>query len=217
MAVKTGIKGFDQLVQGGFPENDIILVSGSAGTGKTIFCLEYIYHGAKDFNEPGVFISTEQSENDIRAQAKCFGWDLEALEKAKKMKLLYIDVTEEEDALGKIKDAVDQIKAKRLVIDSITTFTEFVSVLSIKKGVPVRYMKTVQVGGVTTPMTLSEKTVGKSTLNTLFKEMKALGCTNLVTSELPQQGEWLSRDTVSEFLSDGIVLLRNVGVTGEMG
>ena len=55
--LSTGIKGFDELIQGGFPQGSTILVSGGAGTGKTIFGLSYLYAGAKNFNEPGLYIT----------------------------------------------------------------------------------------------------------------------------------------------------------------
>ncbi len=63
--VPTGIKGFDNLVEGGLPLGSTVLVSGSPGTGKTILGLEYIYRGANDFGETGMFISFEQDPKDI--------------------------------------------------------------------------------------------------------------------------------------------------------
>ena len=57
--VKTGIEGLDQALHGGIPKGNVILLSGSAGTGKTLVCLSFIYHGATKFNEPGIYISTD--------------------------------------------------------------------------------------------------------------------------------------------------------------
>ena len=83
--VKTGITGFDELVEGGFPKGKCILLSGTPGTGKTIFSLQYIYNGAKRFKEKSLYISFEENKEHLFSQAKKFGWDLEKLENEKKV------------------------------------------------------------------------------------------------------------------------------------
>ncbi|MBU0662837.1 AAA family ATPase, partial [Candidatus Micrarchaeota archaeon] len=79
--VKTGIDGLDKALKGGFPKGNIVLISGGAGTGKSTLCMQYLYNGAKLFGEKGLYISTEQSEKDLRKAAASYGWDLESLEK----------------------------------------------------------------------------------------------------------------------------------------
>ena len=78
--IKTGVDGLDELVEGGFPEGSTILISGSAGTGKTILSLQFLIAGAEN-NEPGIYLTVEESRDKIINQAEQFGWDLEKLEK----------------------------------------------------------------------------------------------------------------------------------------
>jgi len=203
--VKTGIEGLDQALNGGIPKGNIILISGSAGTGKTLICLSFIYYGATKFNEPGIFISTDQTPEEIKAQAKNFGWDLEELEKRKMLRIYHIDITTEKDMvyLKKIDKLAKEIKAKRIVLDSLTTITEFLTPLEIKKG-----SKLFETLEAIVPVPMSEAIIAKNVLMKIIKYLKSTGCTCLVTSELPEEGNWLSRDTCSEFLADGVILLR---------
>jgi len=212
--VKTGIEGLDQALNGGIPKGNIILISGSAGTGKTLICLSFIYYGATKFNEPGIFISTDQTPEEIKAQAKNFGWDLEELEKKKMLRIYHIDITTEKDMvyLKKIDKLAKEIKAKRIVLDSLTTITEFLTPLEIKKG-----SKLFETLEAIVPVPMSEAIIAKNVLMKIIKYLKSTGCTCLVTSELPEEGNWLSRDTCSEFLADGVILLKALTITGEIG
>ncbi|MEM4679227.1 MAG: ATPase domain-containing protein, partial [Candidatus Jordarchaeales archaeon] len=64
--VKTGIPGLDEITNGGFVKGTNILVTGGAGTGKTIFCMQFLYYGAKEYDEPGVFVTLEERPDDLR-------------------------------------------------------------------------------------------------------------------------------------------------------
>lgn len=97
--VKTGIPGFDSTLSMGLKRNSSVVVSGPPGSGKTIFGLQFIYSGAKEFDEPGVFISLSQSTDEIKSDCKSFGWDIEDL--ISKEKILMIDLRP-----FKIKDEV---------------------------------------------------------------------------------------------------------------
>ena len=79
--VATGIPGLDALVEGGFPRARSILVSGSCGTGKSIFGMQYLYHGLVDYEEPGVFVTFDEMPSKIREDMLKFGWNLKELEK----------------------------------------------------------------------------------------------------------------------------------------
>lgn len=124
--VPTGVKGFDDLIEGGFEKNSIVLVAGSAGTGKTLFSMQFLYSGVTKFNEAGIFISFEEEEDSLYSHAKQFGWNFKELENDGKFKLLFFkphQVTKIiEEGGGQIRDAITEIGAKRVVIDSITAY-----------------------------------------------------------------------------------------------
>jgi KaiC/GvpD/RAD55 family RecA-like ATPase len=133
---KTGIKGFDALISGGILEGSSVLVSGKTGSGKTIFGLQFLYNGCTKYNEPGIFVTLETRPNELRSEALQFGWNLRELEE--KGSFTIIDAasgkaqlpTSEKYALRRgfdmttlaeeIYRAIDETKAKRLVIDCIS-------------------------------------------------------------------------------------------------
>ncbi len=124
--VPTGINGFDELIEGGFEKNSIVLLVGSAGTGKTLLSLQFLYEGATKYNDNGVFISFEETKEPLYKHSLQFGWDFEKLEKEGKFKLLFFKphqiVKIIEEGGGQIRDALSEINAKRVVIDSITAY-----------------------------------------------------------------------------------------------
>jgi len=117
--VKTGIKGFDKLVEGGFPKGKIVLLSGTPGTSKTIFALQFLYNGATQFNENGLYVSFEEREQSLKSQALQFGWEFDKLEKANKVKILSIPANSiKETTAFEIISLAKKNSVKRLVIDS---------------------------------------------------------------------------------------------------
>ncbi len=122
--VKTGIKGFDELIQGGLPKGSFTVVSGGPGTGKSILASQFIWEGIIQHHEKGLYISVEQSRNDIINQAYQFGWDFEAMEKEGNLKIIALN-SQELFGMQKIKDIKNLIQDghfDRVVIDSITSF-----------------------------------------------------------------------------------------------
>lgn len=114
----TGIPGFDELVEGGFPKGKKILIEGKAGTGKSIFGLQYLYNGATKYNEPGLYLSFEQKDVDLKEQAKQFGWDLDAAG----IDIYYKSPSNLEsihEILQILYDKFEKKGIKRLVIDSL--------------------------------------------------------------------------------------------------
>jgi len=99
---------------------------GSAGTGKTLLGMQFLYEGVTKYNEPGIFISFEEERDSLYKHALQFGWDFKKLEEDKKFMLLYFkphQVTKIlEEGGGQIRDALTEIGAKRVVIDSITAY-----------------------------------------------------------------------------------------------
>jgi circadian clock protein KaiC len=177
--VPTGIPGFDELIEGGFLKNSTVLLSGGTGTGKTIFSMQYLINGAKKYNEPGVFLSFEEDYEGLSRDASRFGWDIDKLQKQKKVSFLYEEPYNLEQISKVIENAVYEYRAKRLVIDSTSVFG-----LSLETAHEVR-MK----------------------LFDLIRLLKRLGVTSLVTSEILEDSHGLSRFGVEEFIADGVVVV----------
>jgi len=137
--VKTGIPGFDSILSIGLKKNSSVVVSGPPGSGKTTFGLQFIYNGAKQFDEPGIYITLSQNIEEVKKDCKQFGWDIENL--ISKQKILMIDLRPfkiKDEIIGKddslyrgeqipfehltkfILNSIKKIKAKRIVIDSIS-------------------------------------------------------------------------------------------------
>ena len=128
--IPTGIEGFDDVCRGGLPAARSTLVSGTSGTGKTVFSLQYLHHGICNFDEPGIFITFEESPLDIIRNAASFGWDLQKL--IDQNKLFILDASPDPDGqdvagnfdlsglIERISYAIRKYKAKRVAIDSIT-------------------------------------------------------------------------------------------------
>lgn len=86
--VPTGITGLDDLVEGGFPRGSRILVCGGPGVGKTIFCLQFLYHGCVNYHEPGVYVTLDESPPSVAKHMLRFGWDLWSLAKKEKFSMI---------------------------------------------------------------------------------------------------------------------------------
>ena len=126
--VPTGIKGLDDAMAGGFIKGSINLVAGSPGSGKSIFAMQYLVNGAKKYNEPGVYITFEERKNKITQYMGNFGWDLKNLIANKKIEILEqspmdIKKATAKELLGLKFKIVKELKAKRLVIDSMSAFS----------------------------------------------------------------------------------------------
>jgi len=114
--IKTGIFGLDKLIEGGFLSNSVILVSGAAGAGKSIFGMQFLKTGAEK-KEKVLYISTEESITNIKNGFKIFGWDLDKL-KIEVISMAPDDL--EEDWIAVLNTKVDKSKVKRIVIDSVS-------------------------------------------------------------------------------------------------
>jgi len=128
--IRTMIEGFDDISHGGLPVGRTTLVSGTSGTGKTLLSLQFLYHGITYFDEPGVFVTFEESPNDIIKNAHIFDWNLQGL--IDEGKLFILDASpdpEGQDIVGnfdlsalieRLQYAIRKYKAKRVSIDSMT-------------------------------------------------------------------------------------------------
>lgn len=178
--VKTGIKGLDELISGGLPLGSSVLITGSAGSGKTTFGMQYIYYGAKDYKEPGIFISLEEDPDRMIFNFKnMFDWNLRKLIQEKKILIMRTELYDFEKMKTMIEDLVDKFNAQRLVIDPTTILG-----LYFEKEFQVR-----------------------RSLLELDRLLKKLSCTTLMTNDIPEGHKGLSSFGIQEFTSDGIIVL----------
>ena len=205
---KTGISGFDELIQGGIPSGFSLLVCGTPGTGKTIFGLEYLYRGAKDYGENGLYVSIEEPAAKLRDQGGMFGFEFANLERQGKIAFLKIPIDiHSYDLVRTIRAAVTKTKAKRLVVDSL-------SILDINAGmysIPVRILPEKDRFYANDMMQLRDTKgdMGKQFVYLFINRITDLGTTNLfITDSLQETHKYLTRDTVSEFVCDGVVRLQ---------
>ena len=186
----TGICGFDDVLEGGVPKGRALLITGSTGTGKTVFTNEFIYRGITEYNENGVCITFEERPGDIIKNVRNFGWDFDSLISQKK--LVFVDVspdnTQTEETgeydlnalVERIKYACKKVHAKRVAIDSLSMlFSKF-----------------------------SNKGVIRDVIFSICDELKMLGVTSMITSEkISNNNNALSRYGVEEYVVDGVVEL----------
>lgn len=127
--IPIGVEGLDQILLGGVPEGNIVLLEGAPGTGKTTLGLEFIYRGAAEYDEPGLIVSFELSPQKLLRDAKGFGWDFEKYQKNNKVKIIYtsplVILQELQSHDGVLSTEIEEIGAKRLLIDGLTPLRLF--------------------------------------------------------------------------------------------
>jgi len=184
----TGIEGFDRLIEGGFPRGSLILVAGNAGSGKTNFSAQYMYHGLLR-QEAGVYASLAEDRGTFYRNMARMGMDFERYEKEGMFRFMDFITTREEavqTVLLAIMDQVDDMKARRLVIDPFTALIQ-----ALTSGIDVRI--------------LLHTVLGRSA--------RQKGVTTLLVSEKPLGFVTRSME-VEEFVCDGVVLLSAVPAEG---
>ncbi len=183
----TGIAGLDEVTGGGLPRGRSTLVCGAAGCGKTLLAMEFIVRGALEYNEPGVFMAFEESEEELTKNFASLGFDLRGLSVRKKISVdhVYIERSEieetgEYDLEGlfiRLGHAIDSIGAKRVVLDTIEALFSGMSNASILRA----------------------------ELRRLFRWLKTKGVTAIVTAE---RGDGtLTRHGLEEYVADCVILL----------
>jgi KaiC/GvpD/RAD55 family RecA-like ATPase len=185
--VPSGIPGFDELIGGGLIPNSIVLVSGEAGTGKTLFCTQYIWN-ALCTGENGVYVTLQETADEIKKDVTFFGRDFSRAEQLGQCRIVKAEPQNMKDIVNAIIKNVKAINAKRLAIDSITMICEYA-----EKKKDIRYQ-----------------------LSRLFTEIKKLNVTTLAISEIEEGSKAISRFGIEEFMVDGVVVL-NCGVNVGMG
>lgn len=217
--VKTGISGFDPLVGGGFPENSNVLLVGTPGTGKSIFALEYAYRGA-EMNEPTLYVSLEESADELRDQCRQFGWDVDKMEQTSKLRFLTIPTAKTRVKLfEEIEGQAKRILAKRLVFDSVSVLAVNAHTYSLPLDETMNEAYDEQFGkggsGEDTAMFMFAdkeplENFTKRFIYMFMNRIKKLGTTNVIIADSPQEGPYLTRDEVSEFVSDGVIALHAI-------
>jgi circadian clock protein KaiC len=184
----TGIQGLDEITGGGLPTGRPTLVSGGAGAGKTMFALEFLVRGATEYDEPGVFMSFEETIPDLAKNASSLGFDLPKLVAQKKLFLDHVSISRHEieetgeyDLEGlfiRIADAVKRVNAKRVVLDTIEALF----------------------GELPNPGIL------RAEIRRLFGWLKEQGLTTVITAERDRPDK-LTRHGIEEFVSDCVIVL----------
>ncbi|HIK28893.1 MAG: circadian clock protein KaiC [Oscillatoriaceae bacterium SKW80] len=190
--IRTMIEGLDDISHGGLPIGRTTLVSGTSGTGKTLLAVQFLYNGIMQFDEPGVFVTFEESPIDIIKNASSFGWDLQRL--IDEGKLFILDASpdpEGQEVVGnfdlsalieRIQYAIRKYKAKRVSIDSVTAVFQQYDAASVVRREIFR----------------------------LVARLKQLGVTTIMTTERVEEYGPVARFGVEEFVSDNVVIVRNV-------
>jgi circadian clock protein KaiC len=188
----TGIESFDMIAEGGLPENRTTLVSGTAGSGKTVFAVQFLAAGIAA-GETGVFVTFEESPADIRKNMRSFGWDLEGWER--EGRLAMVDASPEPDEevvqsgdfdlgalLARVSHAIRKVGATRVSVDSLgAIFSQF-----------------------------SDQSVVRRELFRIASALKKTGVTAVLTAERTEDYGAIARFGVEEFIADNVMVLRNV-------
>lgn len=183
----TGIAGLDEITGGGLPAGRPTLVSGSAGAGKTLLAVEFLARGVTEFGEPGVFMMFEENAEELIANVRSLGFDLEKLAAQKKLVLDYVYIERSEieetgqydlDGLFiRLAHAIDSIGAKRVVLDTIE---------ALFAGLP-------------------NHAILRAELRRLFRWLKERGMTTVITGERGDQT--LTRYGLEEYVADCVIML----------
>ena len=126
--IKSGIPGLDKILGGGFLEGSIVTVGGPTGSGRSTLALQFLYNGAMQYGEPGLYLSIEESKQDFFFHMSGYNWDLAAAEKERKLVFLDYPIYEVDQILtqyGAIQEIINTTGVKRVVIDSIMPIALF--------------------------------------------------------------------------------------------
>ncbi len=180
--IATGISGFDELIENGFPIESLILIAGGPGAGKTTFSAQFLYEGATRFGERGVYVCFAETKRAFLRSMLRFGWDFERLETEGRCVILDLSTVKEagiQSNLDMILKHVTGMKAKRLVIDSFTAMA-----MALREAIDIRYL-----------------------VHLLYKFLQRIGCTTILISDTPYGSQKIGSG-VEEFIADGIILMQ---------
>lgn len=179
----TDIPGLDELIEGGIPKGNLVVLTGDPGSGKTIFCLQYLYEGAKEHNETGIYISLEEKPEDLIRTADIFGWNFKPLIDKGKIIIQTVELYDFDKLRDGIEDLVAKHHATRLVIDP----------------------------GVIFHLYFERELDARKRILSLGKVLKKLNVSTIITNEsgsTPQAGLY----GLEEYVADGVILLYHTRV-----
>jgi len=198
--LKTGIQGLDNMLGGGLPKGSITLVSGPPGSGKSIFCFQFINEGIRN-EEKCLFLTLDKKVEGILTQARQIGFNFQPAIEKNLAKFLFLNISKKlvyETMTNEILSG----QYKRIILDSITPLSEM----------PMYIKNEEQKGDISmiTPDEFPAETnlpIRRLHLRYIIGALESIDSTSLVTSELPANSQLLSRDGISEFLADGVIVL----------
>ena len=196
----SGIPGLDQIISGGFPKGSITLVSGPPGSGKSILCTQFLYQGVKE-GQKCLFLTLDKKVEGLLLQTEELGLDFQPAIDNGQIKFLFLNINKKliyETMTNEILSGEYQ----RIVLDSITPISEM----------PI-YIKNPELTDNINIINPDEYATGQDFpikrlhLHYIMNALETSNSTSLVTSELPPSSNNLSRDGLSEFLADAVIVL----------
>jgi KaiC/GvpD/RAD55 family RecA-like ATPase len=198
----TGIKGFDELIEGGFPQGSVTLVAGTPGTGKSIFCAQ-IAHNNSIKGKKCLYLDLEQKPEQLKNQLTDFG-----LKQEKNDNLKIVNMDSSDVALIKnISKEITKNKYDVIVLDSIESIVNSSTVMEKNNELSME-----QIQETVMPTIMDAKTIGRLKLRKLFSNLIKTNATIFLVGEKVEGSQGLSRDTISEFLCDNIISMNYLGV-----
>jgi circadian clock protein KaiC len=185
--IQTGITGLDEILMGGIPRGNVILLQGVTGSGKTLMGIEFIYRGITKFNEPGLIVVFEASPDKLIRDTAEFGWDLDQLQREKKLQIIFTSpkVFDQElrSADSLLLEAATDISAQRIFIDGVGMLDQISS------------------AGSTEPL------IYRDLLHQLIETLSRENLTALLSLELGTHSQSLAIVDAADFLSDTVIQL----------
>ncbi len=199
--IKTGVTGLDELIEGGFPEGRSVLLSGACGTGKTIFCSQFVYEGANKYAEPGIIVTLDERPALIRTDMQSFGWDIRKLEEQNMIHIIDGSIakiglpSEEEYSLPatgfdldklllEVMRVAKRINAKRVVVDSLPSLG----------------------------FNFKNENDARQAILKLSYILARMGTTSILTSEINENENRYGKYGVEEYVVDSVMVLSYQGL-----
>ncbi|MBN2251009.1 MAG: AAA family ATPase [Candidatus Altiarchaeota archaeon] len=195
--IKTGIESLDNLLEGGLPKSHCVLLAGSCGTGKTILCQQFLFTGARESDETGIYISLSESREKMIGYLEQFEFYDKALLDSNRIRI--VDITQDsrlmnleplnvKSIMNMIVSVIRENNARRVVIDSVTAICN----------------------------SLQDASEIREFLFELGLQLQYLDCTTILISEVPPMAFQYSVFGIEEFITDGVILMRELENKGDL-